>query len=92
MRHSERINDLVERLQAIRDSVGWDCDIGVEIHRNMTPGDSIVLAKEIEHIRPYFFDIFLILFQFGKFPIKLGIHKAFVRLVISFSILSSSMQ
>ena len=56
MRHSERINDLVERLQAIRDSVGWDCDIGVEIHRNMTPGDSIVLAKEIEHIKPYFFE------------------------------------
>ena len=56
MRHSQRIKDLVERLQAIRDSVGWDCDIGVEIHRNMSPGDSIVLAKEIEHIRPYFFE------------------------------------
>ncbi len=56
MRHSERIADLVDRMAAIRESVGWDFDIGVEIHRNMVPGDSIVLAGELEKFRPYFFE------------------------------------
>lgn len=56
MRHSERIADLVGRMAAIRESVGWDFDIGVEIHRNMVPGESIVLAQELEKFRPYFFE------------------------------------
>ena len=56
MRHSERIQDLVDRMAAVRESVGWDMDVGVEIHRNMIPGEAIVLAQEIEHFRPYFFE------------------------------------
>ncbi len=56
MRHSERIQDLVDRMAAVRESVGWDMDIGVEIHRNMIPGEAIVLAQEIEKFRPYFFE------------------------------------
>ncbi len=56
MRHSERIRDLLERMSAIRESVGWDFDIGVEIHRNMMPGDSIVLAQELEIFKPFFFE------------------------------------
>lgn len=56
MRHSERIQDLVDRMAAVRDAVGWDMDVGVEIHRNMIPGEAIVLAQEIEKFRPYFFE------------------------------------
>ena len=56
MRHSERIQDLVDRMSAVREAVGWDMDIGVEIHRNMIPGEAIVLAQEIEKFRPYFFE------------------------------------
>lgn len=56
MRHSERIQDLVDRMAAVRESVGWDMDIGVEIHRNMIPGEAIVLAQEIERLRPYFYE------------------------------------
>ena len=54
MRHSERIQDLVDRMAAVRDAVGWDMDVGVEIHRNMIPGEAIVLAQEIEKFRPLF--------------------------------------
>lgn len=56
MRHSERIRDLVERMAAVREAVGWDMDIGVEIHRNMITGEAIVLAQELEPFRPYFFE------------------------------------
>ena len=56
MRHSERIQDLVDRMDAVREAVGWDMDIGVEIHRNMIPGEAIVLAQELERFRPYFFE------------------------------------
>ncbi|MSQ35317.1 MAG: mandelate racemase/muconate lactonizing enzyme family protein [Dehalococcoidia bacterium] len=54
MTHGRRIKDLVERAEAVRDAVGWDCDIGIEIHRNMAVGDSIVLAAELEKLRPLF--------------------------------------
>lgn len=56
MRHSERIQDLVDRMDAVREAVDWDMDIGVEIHRNMIPGEAIVLAQELERFRPYFFE------------------------------------
>ncbi len=56
MTHARRIKDLVDRAEAVRDSVGWDCDIGIEIHRNMAVGDSIVLAAELEKIRPLFIE------------------------------------
>ena len=56
MRHSERIQDLVDRMAAVREAVGWDMDVGVEIHRNMIPGEAIVLAQELEKFRPYFFE------------------------------------
>ena len=56
MRHSERIRDLVDRMDAVREAVGWDMDVGVEIHRNMIPGEAIVLAQELETFRPYFFE------------------------------------
>lgn len=56
MRHGRRIKDLVERASAVRDSIGWDVDMGIEIHRNMNVGDSIVLAQELEPLRPLFFE------------------------------------
>ena len=54
MRHGARLKDLVERMAALREAVGWDIDIGVELHRNMTPGDSIALIRELERFRPLF--------------------------------------
>jgi galactonate dehydratase len=44
----------VDRVAAIRQAVGWDIDLGVELHRNMAPGDSIALIRELEQFRPLF--------------------------------------
>lgn len=54
MRHADRIVDLVARLAAVRDAVGAETDIGVELHRNMQPGNAIALITELARFRPLF--------------------------------------
>jgi galactonate dehydratase len=54
MRHAEKIADLVDRMASLRDAVGNTLDIGVELHRNMQPGNSVVLIEELMQFRPLF--------------------------------------
>jgi galactonate dehydratase len=54
--HGDLIRRNVAIVAAVRESVGWDFDIGIEIHRNMMPGQSVVFAKEIEKFLPYFYE------------------------------------
>jgi len=53
-RQASRIEDLVARFAAIRETVGWDIDLGVELHRNMSAGDAVLLSGEIARLRPLF--------------------------------------
>jgi galactonate dehydratase len=43
-------------VEAVREEVGWEFDIGIEIHRNMSPSESVVFARQIEKFLPYFFE------------------------------------
>ena len=54
MRQAARIEDLVARFAAIRETVGWTIDLGVELHRNMTAGDALILTQELTRFRPLF--------------------------------------
>ena len=54
MRHAEKIADLVDRMASLRDAVGNTLDIGVELHRNMQPGNSLALIEELMPFRPLF--------------------------------------
>ncbi|MCH7491461.1 MAG: hypothetical protein IID05_12295, partial [Gemmatimonadetes bacterium] len=45
--HGDLIRQNVAIVQAVREEVGWDFDIGIEIHRNMMPGQSVVFAQQI---------------------------------------------
>ena len=54
MRQAARIDDLVTRFAAIRETVGWHIDLGVELHRNMTAADAELLCGEIARFRPLF--------------------------------------
>jgi galactonate dehydratase len=47
MRQAARIADLVARFAAIRETVGWQIDLGVELHRNMSAGDAVMLCGEL---------------------------------------------
>ena len=42
------MRETVARVAAVRDAVGPDVDIGVEIHRNMSPGQAVMLAQKLE--------------------------------------------
>ncbi|MFW6175138.1 MAG: mandelate racemase/muconate lactonizing enzyme family protein [Chloroflexota bacterium] len=54
MRHGDRVGDLARRAELIREAIGWEIDMGIEIHRNMVPGESIVLCQELQRLRPLF--------------------------------------
>ncbi len=54
MRQAQAIADLVARFGAIRETVGWQIDLGVELHRNMTAGDALMLCEELVRFRPLF--------------------------------------
>ena len=53
-RQASRIADLVGRFAAIRETVGWEIDLGVELHRNMSAGDAVMLCAELAPLRPLF--------------------------------------
>jgi len=54
--HAELIHKNTAIVEAVREEVGWDFDFGIEIHRNMFPGSSVVFAQQIEKFLPYFFE------------------------------------
>jgi galactonate dehydratase len=54
--YPELIRQNTAIVAAVRETVGWDFDIGIEIHRNMVPSEAIVFAQEIERFLPYFYE------------------------------------
>ena len=54
--YSKMISLAVEMVSAVRETVGWDFDIGIEIHRNMQPHEAIAFCKDVAHLRPYFIE------------------------------------
>lgn len=54
--HGDLIKQNTAIVEAVREAVGWDFDIGIEIHRNMNPANAIVFAQQIEKFLPYFFE------------------------------------
>lgn len=54
MAFGAKVKDMVERMALIRETVGWDVEIGIELHRNMALGESIAAIREFEQFRPLF--------------------------------------
>ena len=54
--HSEWANAAVDRVAAVREAVGKDVDICVEIHRQMNPAESIALGRRLEQFNPFFYE------------------------------------
>lgn len=55
-RHDQLIDEAVARVGALRETIGSGVDIGVEIHRRLTPADAIVLAAALEPFRPLYYE------------------------------------
>ena len=43
-------------LEAVREAVGWDFDVAVEIHRNMLPSEAVVFVDQAAKYLPYFIE------------------------------------
>ncbi|MDP6667396.1 MAG: mandelate racemase/muconate lactonizing enzyme family protein [Dehalococcoidia bacterium] len=54
--YTKMIGLAVDMVGAVRETVGWDFDIGIEIHRNMQPHEAIAFCDEVAKLRPYFIE------------------------------------
>ena len=54
--YTEWADEAVRRVGMVRDAVGNDTDICVEIHRQMNPAESIWLGRRIEQFNPFFYE------------------------------------
>lgn len=53
---SEWAEEAVTNVGAVREAVGTDVDICVELHRQMSPAESIALGRRLEQFHPYFYE------------------------------------
>ena len=54
--HVDKIEDAIDAVRQYREAAGDKVDICVEIHRQLTPAEAIVLAKGIEQYHPMFYE------------------------------------
>jgi galactonate dehydratase len=48
--------EAVRRVGAVREAVGPDVDLCVELHRQMNPAESIALGRRLEQFNPFFYE------------------------------------
>lgn len=53
-RYPNFIRTCLAQVEAVRETVGWDFDIAIEIHRNMLPSEAVVFIQECAKYLPYF--------------------------------------
>ena len=46
----------IENVRAVREAVGWDVDILIEMHRRLAPMHARRIAREIERFRPFWYE------------------------------------
>lgn len=56
MYQAELRKEIIERVASVREAVGPNIDIGVEIHRRLNVGEAIAVAAELEQFRPLFYE------------------------------------
>jgi len=54
--HSSLLKTTVNRVKAVREAVGEDVDILIDVHNRLTPSDAIVLGRELEKYRLLFIE------------------------------------
>jgi len=50
------ILDAIERVKAVRDAVGREVELLIEVHRRLAPMHAVALARDIEQYQPYWFE------------------------------------
>jgi len=50
------VSQALQIVKAIREAIGYEIDLGLEIHRNLTPEEAIILARELEPYRILYYE------------------------------------
>lgn len=53
---SKVIGSAVEIIKTIREAVGYDVDLGIEVHRNLRPNEAVALASELAPYRILYYE------------------------------------
>jgi galactonate dehydratase len=54
--HAAKVEEAIDNVRQLREAVGKDVDLCIEIHRRMTPPEAIALGRGIEKYTPMFFE------------------------------------
>jgi galactonate dehydratase len=54
--HAAKIEEAIDIVRQLREAVGKDVDLCIEIHRRLTPPEAIALGRGIEKYTPMFFE------------------------------------
>jgi galactonate dehydratase len=54
--YSHMINDAVDRIRQVREAVGDDIDLCLELHRRMKPSEAIAFGHAVEKYTPFFLE------------------------------------
>ncbi len=54
--HAQKMHDAIETVRLLREAVGPEVDLCIEIHRRLTPPEAIALGRGIEKYTPMFFE------------------------------------
>ena len=54
--HVDKMRDAIDTVGQYREAVGDDVDLCIEIHRQLTPAEAVVLARGIEQYHPFFYE------------------------------------
>ena len=54
--HASKVEQAIENVRLVREAVGPEVDLCVEIHRRLTPPEAIALARGIERYTPMFYE------------------------------------
>ncbi|HUG16100.1 MAG TPA: mandelate racemase/muconate lactonizing enzyme family protein [Thermomicrobiales bacterium] len=54
--HAQKMGDAIDTVRQYRAAVGDEVDLCIEIHRQLSPAEAVVLARGIEQYHPFFYE------------------------------------
>ncbi len=54
--HVTKMRDAIDNVRRMRDAVGDEVDLNIELHRRLTPAEAVVFARGIEEYHPMFIE------------------------------------
>ena len=54
--HAGKMERTIDTVRQFREAVGTELDLCIEIHRQLTPAEAVVLARGIEQYHPFFYE------------------------------------